>query len=82
MPKNTEKRSSRDQLIAALENQIRKQEEIIRTQEKALELLTKHNNELSGFLDQFFKAWQEIPRTISLKLVRSFNVAWKPPLHK
>lgn len=56
MPKNTEKRSSRDQLIAALENQIRKQEEIIRTQEKALELLTKHNNELSSFLDQFFKA--------------------------
>lgn len=56
MPKNTERLSSRDQLIASLENQIRKQEEIIRTQEKTIELLMKHNNELTAFLDQFFKA--------------------------
>lgn len=56
MPKNTERLSSRDQLTASLENQIRKQEEIIRTQEKTIELLTKHNNELTAFLDQFFKA--------------------------
>lgn len=56
MPNDTEKRSSRDKLIAALEAEIRKQDEIIRTQEKTIALLTQHNHELTAFLDQFFKS--------------------------
>lgn len=55
--KEYRKRSpSRDQLTAALENQVRKQEATIRTQEKAIGLLTKHDNGLAAFLDPFFKA--------------------------
>lgn len=53
MQKNTEKPSGRDRLVAALETQIRKQDEIIRTQEKTIRLLTEHNNQLAAFLDRF-----------------------------
>ncbi len=47
--------SSRDQLIAALESQIQKQEEIIKTQEETIRILENHNNELTGILDKILK---------------------------
>lgn len=47
--------SSRDQLIAALETQIQKQEEIIKTQEETIRILEEHNNELTGILDKILK---------------------------
>ncbi len=61
MTNNTEKLSSRDKLIAALEAEIRKQDEIIRTQEKTIELLTQHNHELTAFLDQFSNPDRRLP---------------------
>ena len=47
--------SSRDQLIAALESQIQKQEEIIKTQEETIRILEDHNTELAGILDKILK---------------------------
>ena len=47
--------SSRDRLIAALETQIKKQEEIIKTQEDTIRILKEHNHELTGILDKIFK---------------------------
>ena len=47
--------SSRDQLIAALETQIQKQEEIIKTQEETIRILEEHNNELTGIFDKILK---------------------------
>ena len=39
-----------DRLIAALEAQIEKQEEIIRTQEETIRILSEHNDELMKLL--------------------------------
>ncbi len=47
--------SSRDRLIAALETQIQKQEEIIKTQEDTIRILKEHNHELARVLDKIFK---------------------------
>ncbi len=47
--------SSRDRLIAALETQIQKQEEIIKTQEDTIRILKEHNKELTKILDKIFK---------------------------
>lgn len=47
--------SSRDRLIAALETQIQKQEEIIKTQEDTIRILKGHNTELTKILDKIFK---------------------------
>ena len=47
--------SSRDRLIAALETQIQKQEEIIETQEDTIRILEEHNNELARIIDKILK---------------------------
>ncbi len=47
--------SSRDRLIAALETQIQKQEETIKTQEDTIRILEGHNKELAKILDKIFK---------------------------
>ncbi len=47
--------SSRDRLVAALETQIQKQEEIIKTQEDTIRILEGHNREPAKILDKIFK---------------------------
>ncbi len=46
--------SSRDRLIAALETQIQKQEETIKTQEGTIRILEGHNKEPAKILDKIF----------------------------
>lgn len=47
--------SSHDQLVIALETQIQKQEEIIKTQQDTIRILKEHNQELARILDKIFK---------------------------
>lgn len=42
----------RDRLIEALETQIKKQEEIIETQEETIRLLMEHNDELMAVINR------------------------------
>ena len=44
-----------EDLIAALEAQVEKQEEIIRTQDETIQILQKHNEELAAFLDYYYE---------------------------
>lgn len=46
---------SRDRLVTALETQIQKQEEIIKTQQDTIRILKEHNQELARILDKIFK---------------------------
>ncbi len=54
-PDDSKGLSSRDRLIAALETQIQKQEEIIKTQEDTIRILEGHSRELTKILDKIFK---------------------------
>ena len=42
-----------EDLVAALEAQVKKQEEIIRIQDETIQALRKHNGELAAFLDHY-----------------------------
>jgi len=42
-----------EDLVAALEAQVKKQEEIIRIQDETIQALQKHNEELAAFLDYY-----------------------------
>ena len=56
MQRNDEKKSScRDKLIAALETEIQKQNEIIKVQKDTIKILTEHNKKLEKILDGIFK---------------------------
>lgn len=56
MQRNDEKKtSSRDKLIAALETEIEKQNEIIKVQADTIKVLKEHNEELVKLLDKIFK---------------------------
>ena len=56
MQRNNEKKtSSRDKLIAALETEIEKQNEIIKVQKDTIKILTEHNEKLEKILDGIFK---------------------------
>ena len=54
-PDDKKNLSSRDRLITALEAQIQKQEEIIKTQEDTIRILKEHNHELTRIPDKIFK---------------------------
>ncbi len=54
-PENKESLSSRDRLTAALETQIQKQEDIIKTQGDTIRILEEHNTELTKIPDRIFK---------------------------
>ena len=47
--------SSRDKLIAALETEIEKQNEIIKVQKDTIKILTEYNEKLEKILDGIFK---------------------------
>jgi len=42
-------------LVAALEAQVKKQEEIIQIQDETIQALKKHNEELAAFLDYYYE---------------------------
>ena len=44
-----------EDLVAALEAQVKKQEEIIQIQDETIQALRKHNEELSAFLDYYYE---------------------------
>lgn len=54
-PDDKKNLSSRDRLVTALETQIQKQEEIIKTQQDMIRILKEHNQELTRILDKIFK---------------------------
>lgn len=54
-PDDKKSLSSRDRLVTALETQIQKQEEIIKTQQDTIRILKEHNQELTRILDKIFK---------------------------
>lgn len=54
-PDDKKNLSSRDRLVTALEIQIQKQEEIIKTQQDTIRILKEHNQELTRILDKIFK---------------------------
>lgn len=54
-PDDKKNLSSRDRLVTALETQIQKQEEIIKTQQDTIRILKEHNQELTRILDKIFK---------------------------
>lgn len=43
---------ARDRLIEALETQINKQDEIIKTQDETIRILTEHNDELMAVINK------------------------------
>ncbi len=44
-----------EDLVAALEAQVKKQEEIIQIQDETIQALQKHNEELAAFLDYCYE---------------------------
>lgn len=44
-----------EDLVAALEAQVKKQEEIIQIQDETIQTLRKHNEELAAFLDYYYE---------------------------
>lgn len=54
-PDDKKNLSSRGRLVTALETQIQKQEEIIKTQQDTIQILKEHNQELTRILDKIFK---------------------------
>ena len=50
--KNREPAAICGELVAALEAQVEKQDQIIRTQEETIQILTEHNEKLMAFIDR------------------------------
>lgn len=50
--KNREPAAIYGDLVAALETQVEKQDQIIRTQEETIQALTEHNEKLMAFIDR------------------------------
>lgn len=53
---NGKKIPVRDRLIEALETQIEKQEQIIKTQEETIRILMEHNDDLMAVIDRLSRS--------------------------